>query len=531
MPTIDSISVPNIINDENDISKGKENICNRYINSIIDSEEESDDGIMMIKNKAKKSNNKSKEKKVKNNNLEKHNLVWKKKFITPSIPYKSFTYGFVENEDGDIVPRKPPPNDDTIGPAYYNIKNNVTQSNNVYRGGFSFGNGVKERETFKINKDIPGPGQYNLIQNIDSYGIKKGNKVTALMKYAPNIRFSEAIYKQEIKKNLPGPGTYKVDVSLSNSSSKKKDLFLFGGKEERFQSINTLCNNQKNIKDKSIPGPGTYDIEQNFSEDDYLYKTISNGKNTLSKEDRFKECTKNQLTPGPGQYDIKIDYDPKIYHNAPSTKTYGFGATSKRFPTIENLPYPELNQYKDIDDSINKTFPIEKEKPVINYKSKLKYGVMANKNENESNKRSTNRTSKNTNSNTTNVPLKIGFGSKYNRFSKYGENGNPSPGIYDLGKAFDMLKSHGKIGLTLKERYDLNINNNRLPPGLYDLSLPEKKSFHSPMHDYTFMGKAERFKYKSNKSPGPGDYLSPHYDSSLIKKSFNITYKDKEILK
>ena len=34
MPTIDSISVPNIINDENDISKGKENICNRYINSI-----------------------------------------------------------------------------------------------------------------------------------------------------------------------------------------------------------------------------------------------------------------------------------------------------------------------------------------------------------------------------------------------------------------------------------------------------------------------------------------------------------------
>lgn len=70
-------------------------------------------------------------------------------------------------------------------------------SNNVYRGGFTFGNGLKEREVFKINKEVPGPGKYNVTKNLDS---RKKNRATNLMKYAPCTRFSEAVTNEEIKK-------------------------------------------------------------------------------------------------------------------------------------------------------------------------------------------------------------------------------------------------------------------------------------------------------------------------------------------
>jgi len=35
---------------------------------------------------------------------------------------------------------------------------------------------------------------------------------------------------------------------------------------------------------------------------------------------------------------------------------------------------------------------------------------------------------------------------------------NPAPGMYDSSIAFRMLKSHGKLGLTLKPRFDLKFS-------------------------------------------------------------------------
>jgi hypothetical protein len=242
-PKIDYIPISEMIkdNEENNTTKMKNfNFKEKTLNSTIDLDEDSDDGNMIIKNNISTKNNPSKKNELKKENIEKCNLVWKRKFVTPSIPYKNLTYGFIENKDGDIEPRKPPPTDETLGPAYYDIKNTTIQSNNVYRGGYTFGNGVKEREAFKINKDIPGPGKYNLTKNIESYGIKKRNKASALMKYAPNVRFSEAIYKQEIKRNIPGPGAYKVEVASSKTSSKKRTYFSLVEKKIDSVQLNHL---------------------------------------------------------------------------------------------------------------------------------------------------------------------------------------------------------------------------------------------------------------------------------------------------
>jgi len=533
-PKIDYIPEPELFKDnkENNSALQKKIDSNENANNAnvaVGIDEDSDDGNMVIKNYYNLNDNEQAKKKGNNDNIERCNLVWKRKFVTPSIPYKNLTYGFVENQDGEIVPRKPPENDNTIGPAYYNVTDNSVQSNNVYRGGFTFGNGIKEREVFKVIKGVPGPGKYNLTKNIESYGIKKKNKATALMKFAPNTRFSEAIVKQEIKKNIPGPGAYKVDVAPSNITSKKKDLFLFGGKGERFKGINTLCNNH--IKDDCTPGPGAYDIEKEGYENDYLYKIKSKGKSVLSKEDRFKNNIENQFTPGPGQYNIKFDFDPRIYHNVPSTKTYGFGTTSERFPVSKFQSNPGPGQYNYTGNSFNKAANT-KEKPITEESNRFINGVGATyKNPNGVTKFHRFKSKSNKINNNVEESTKVGFGVQHDRFANYGENNTPAPGMYDSSKAYNMLKSHGKLEVTLKNRYELIKNNNRLPPGLYDPSLPEKKNFHAPVHDDTYMGKAERFSYKDNKLPGPSDYLSPRYDGSLIKKSFNVTFKDKEILK
>jgi len=531
-PRIDYVALSDMVkdNEENNETKKKNiNFVKKGINSMMDLDEDVDkDKNIIVQAFYKPNGNNSK----KNDNIERCNLIWKRKFVTPSIPYKNMTYGFIENQDGDIVPRKPPQNDDTIGPAYYNITNNSVQSNNVYRGGFTFGNSIKEREAFKVNKDIPGPGKYNITNNIEP---KKRNNATNLMKYAPNTRFSEAITNEEIKKNIPGPGAYKTDITSKPKTSKKKELFLFGGKQDRFSTINTLSNVQKSIKDNCAPGPGAYDIEHPSDEYDsinYIYRN-NKGKTSLGKEDRFKDNFENRSMPGPGQYNVKYDFDPKIYHNVPSTKTYGFGTTSKRFPTSKVSSNPGPGQYNYVGDSFNKTLSSIKEGLELDDGGKLKTGVIINKNANDLSKIKSRKPMKYKPSNKTNEDesVKIGFGSQHDRFSKAGQPNNPAPGMYDSSAAFNMLKSHGKLGLTLKSRFGLKFNNNRLPPGLYDPSLPERKNFHAPVHDYSYMGKSERFDYKDNKIPGPSDYLSPRYDGGLIKKSFNITLKDKEILK
>jgi len=97
-PTIDYVSVSEMVkdNEKNNQTKSKDiNFANKSINSTMNLDEEDENSIIIKNNspiKTKKNKNSN------NDNIERCNIIWKRKFVTPSIPYKNLTYGFVENK-------------------------------------------------------------------------------------------------------------------------------------------------------------------------------------------------------------------------------------------------------------------------------------------------------------------------------------------------------------------------------------------------------------------------------------------------
>ena len=48
-------------------------------------------------------------------------LMFTRKLTAPSIPAPGKSCGYDETEDGNLTPQPLPPQDSTMGPAYYNV--------------------------------------------------------------------------------------------------------------------------------------------------------------------------------------------------------------------------------------------------------------------------------------------------------------------------------------------------------------------------------------------------------------------------
>jgi len=96
-PKIDYVTLSDMIkdNEENNETKKKNiNFAKKGINSMMDlDEDEEKDKNIIVQAFYKPHGNNSKK-----NDIERCNLIWKRKFVTPSIPYKNMTYGFIENQ-------------------------------------------------------------------------------------------------------------------------------------------------------------------------------------------------------------------------------------------------------------------------------------------------------------------------------------------------------------------------------------------------------------------------------------------------
>ncbi|CAI8002297.1 Sperm-tail PG-rich repeat-containing protein 2 [Geodia barretti] len=113
----------------------------------------------------------------------------------PSIPTPGQSYGYDETGDGDLTPQPLPPQDSTMGPAYYNVSHDDTVTTKKYRG-VHFGNHNSLRTQFKDGDVSPPPSHP-----------PPRTKATS-SKSLP--RYHMIITRQEEKKAVPGPGRYDI---------------------------------------------------------------------------------------------------------------------------------------------------------------------------------------------------------------------------------------------------------------------------------------------------------------------------------
>lgn len=145
---------------------------------------------------------------------------------------------------------------------------------NLHKKGFSFG--YKNDNSFIKILNNPGPGDYNITQNLPISKNLFENRSNQ------NLFINQNHLPQILKKSSPGPGSYSPKEISSN-------LYIpFISKSNR-----TLYNHLKYNDD---PGPGIYNIRKSIT----FKKKIRSLQNTISKK-------KKEITPGPGQY-LTNDY-------------------------------------------------------------------------------------------------------------------------------------------------------------------------------------------------------------------------------
>ncbi|CAI8002295.1 Sperm-tail PG-rich repeat-containing protein 2 [Geodia barretti] len=149
----------------------------------------------------------------------------------PSIPTPGQSYGYDETGDGDLTPQPLPPQDSTMGPAYYNVSHDDTVTTKKYRG-VHFGNHNSLRTQFKDGDVSPPPSHP-----------PPRTKATS-SKSLP--RYHMIITRQEEKKAVPGPGRYDIrsqfrtdpsaDGTGQNEDEREEETedAPFGSREKRF---------------------------------------------------------------------------------------------------------------------------------------------------------------------------------------------------------------------------------------------------------------------------------------------------------
>ena len=120
-------------------------------------------------------------------------IIWKRKHVPPSIPIGQSSFGYTDNNEGELIPRKPPVAPQYTEPSYLiSFAEESKHSNRGYRFG-----GGQGRLTFKPHPG-PGPNVYD-IDNPDHY-LKQSNRGPAVFALAPCKRLTDEIVSDAVKK-------------------------------------------------------------------------------------------------------------------------------------------------------------------------------------------------------------------------------------------------------------------------------------------------------------------------------------------
>ncbi|KAJ3224824.1 Sperm-tail PG-rich repeat-containing protein 2 [Clydaea vesicula] len=440
-------------------------------------------------------------------------IVWKRKYLPPSIPMGNNAYGYEESKAGELIPRKPPKKLIDSGPAY-NFLSSFAEKAKYENKGFKFG---KDEERLKFDTyNYPSPLQYNIFTGDNFLHKTDSGNGAAVMALAPCVRITDTVIKQEKKKGIPAPNSYNINSPLEMALKEKRRRVNFGGSVE-YRNVTGV------IQQTKTPGPGSYHPEFNDQ------KVSGKNKSFLSTTKRFEDKQKlKSYNISPGSYEVeKVDLKLNKMSNVHrGTRNMPFGSYTERFEKkkVNEEPgpgeyEPEIKNSAPLGFSTYNYYNTNKKTGIKDFQKRITSATTGKLTKGKTAKLVLNKDEK------VHIPV---FGTQRERFNVDEGKDIPAPGSYSVSESFESMKNKGKIDpqsfLTTQTQRELFPNKYCVPgPGEYSVleySLPGNKK----VKDGIFVSNQERFKEKFVEMvPSPNHYHTADYEQGLVKKTFNIT--------
>ncbi|KAI8586210.1 hypothetical protein BDZ88DRAFT_455189 [Geranomyces variabilis] len=481
-------------------------------------------------------------------------IVWRRKHGAPSIPPTRAAFGFQENADGDLVPRKPPKRAADPAPAYNSITSFAERAKHEHRGP-TFMHGEASPDGSRLyfrTLDTPAPGVYENYK-VQNYYTKQGTgNEAAIMTLAPCVRLTDEILKDSKKKNVPGPGAYNIKAPIAEELARPRNRMLFstiGGHVHPADYMNT--------EQTRTPGPGAYHPEAAEAPKPQTARPQPFGSTTTRFDDAATYKSKTAPAPGSYELDEMNSLSSRVQKKAQRPTPGAFGSISERFPPSKMNLDPGPGTY-DPDTyeahSTDQPGTPQDQQHLLQQQQQQQHqqqspniaaqSVRVTRSSGGGRGGGGNRPPTRITRLTGQGPAHFAvgnllvnpakahapvFGSQTERFADGSTRADlPPPGAYEIATAYESLKvSHNRVpktaGMISSTPRDVFAVKERLPgPGQYEPLILEKRDMRRG-DGGRFMTTEERFKPISSAVPGPGAYLSPEHNSGLLKKTYNIT--------
>jgi hypothetical protein len=170
--------------------------------------------------------------------------------------------------------------------VYYNIKSTFSKNSGSPFYSFGIGRDLTYNNKLSIsNKNLPGPGQYNLLKPFGYNGKK--------------FSIYSKILLLDNKKNFPGPGNYKNNIGISRkglypiSEIKNIHSLNFG------KNLNDRFSYRNQIEKNFFPGPGNYNQKSLLGK---IFNSRYKSNNAYTFSSKIKYVDSRENFPGPGSY-------------------------------------------------------------------------------------------------------------------------------------------------------------------------------------------------------------------------------------